>query len=97
VRPGGVGGLAEHNPFNPLTRLAVHRCEFDEDAVLLTRRTADRLLRDAGLTPLAARYILFFPWENELLDRVEARLRRLPLGAQYVAAARRGARYPQAA
>ena len=35
VRPGGLLCIIEHNPFNPLTRLAVVRCEFDRDAVLL--------------------------------------------------------------
>src|SRR5690606_175155 len=43
VRPGGIAVVIEHNPFNPLTRLAVARCAFDADAVLLsqncTRRT----------------------------------------------------------
>ena len=35
VRPGGLVCLIEHNPLNPFTRLAVARCEFDRNAVLL--------------------------------------------------------------
>jgi SAM-dependent methyltransferase len=89
TRPGGVVALAEHNPFNPLTRLAVARCEFDEDAVLLTRRTGMRLLRAAGLDGVASRYLLFFPWEHRALERAERALVRVPLGAQYVVAGRR--------
>jgi SAM-dependent methyltransferase len=89
VRPGGIVVIAEHNPFNPLTRLAVHRCEFDEDAVLLSRRTAVALQRAAGLTPLESRYILFTPWESDIAERLDRRLRRIALGAQYVAVARR--------
>ena len=30
----------EHNPRNPLTRLAVARCEFDDDAILLSHEIA---------------------------------------------------------
>src|SRR5262249_20632700 len=33
-RPGGLVVLVEHNPLNPLTRKAVHGCEFDRDAEL---------------------------------------------------------------
>ena len=35
TRPGGLVCVIEHNPLNPLTRLAVNRCPFDADAVLL--------------------------------------------------------------
>jgi SAM-dependent methyltransferase len=89
VRPGGLLALIEHNPLNPLTRLAVARCEFDDDAVLLRRGQAERLQRDAGLRPTTSRYITFFPWRSSMLAAVEQRLGRVPLGAQYVAAARR--------
>jgi SAM-dependent methyltransferase len=86
VRPGGVIAIAEHNPFNPLTRLVVHRCEFDDDAVLLRRRTVEALQREAGAKAVESRYILFFPWRSRLLTRAENGLRSLPLGAQYVVA-----------
>jgi SAM-dependent methyltransferase len=89
VRPGGLLAVIEHNPLNPLTRLAVARCEFDEDAVLLRRHETERLQREAGLQPTASRYITFFPWRSSALAAVERRLGRVPLGAQYVAAARR--------
>jgi SAM-dependent methyltransferase len=89
VRPGGLLALIEHNPLNPLTRLAVARCEFDDDAVLLRRRETERLQREAGLQPTASRYITFFPWRSNALAAVEQRLGRVPLGAQYVAAGRR--------
>ena len=78
----------EHNPLNPLTRLAVDRCAFDEDAVLLGPREVCRLLRRVGAQPLEQRYILFFPRRGNALRRVEDVLRRVPLGAQYYVAAR---------
>jgi SAM-dependent methyltransferase len=86
VRPGGLVVVFEHNPLNPLTRLAVARCPFDEDAVLLgPRELRSRLLR-VGLRPVEERYILFFPRRGRALRRAEDLLRRLPLGAQYYVA-----------
>jgi SAM-dependent methyltransferase len=89
VRPGGLAVVFEHNPLNPLTRLAVSRCEFDEDAVLLTRTSTSRLLAGAGLHPLERRYIIFFPFERPRSRAVERRLSWLPGGAQYYVAAER--------
>jgi SAM-dependent methyltransferase len=86
VRPGGIVSVIEHNPFNPLTRLAVARCAFDDDAVLLRAGTTRRLLADAGATGVDVRYILFHPFRNAALRAAESPLRRVPLGAQYVAA-----------
>jgi SAM-dependent methyltransferase len=88
-RPGGLIALFEHNPLNPMTRRAVHDCEFDRDAELLTRREASRLLREAGLGSPGGRYILFFTRESGLLRGIERRLGWLPLGAQYAALAHR--------
>jgi SAM-dependent methyltransferase len=88
-RPSGLIALFEHNPLNPMTRRAVHDCEFDRDAELLTRREASRLLREAGLSDPGGRYILFFTRESGLLRRVERGLGWLPLGAQYAVFAQR--------
>ena len=87
VRPGGLVTLFEHNPYNPLTRLAVIRCELDEDAVLLTRRSARGFLERTGLSPVESRYIIFLPFERPRVAALERRLNRLPLGAQYYVAA----------
>jgi SAM-dependent methyltransferase len=94
VRPKGVVAIVEHNPFNPLTRLVVHRCEFDDDAVLLRRRQVETLERQAGAEPVDSRYIVFFPWRSRLLERVERGLDMVPLGAQYVVAGVRADRVP---
>ncbi len=87
LRPGGTVAIYEHNPVNPLTRLAVSRCEFDEGVELLPRAGTSRLLRRAGLQPVESRYIAFFPWRRRALRALESGLARLPLGAQYVVAA----------
>ena len=83
VRPGGLVCIIEHNPFNPLTRLAVARCEFDDDAVLLRASQTQRLLIDAGLHSIDTRYFLLLPWATPITRRVEHGLRRVPFGAQY--------------
>jgi SAM-dependent methyltransferase len=85
VRPGGVVCLIEHNPLNPLTRLAVSRCEFDRDAVLLQAGQTRALMADAGLHDARSHYFLLLPSAAPLARRVEHSLWHLPLGAQYIA------------
>lgn len=89
VRPGGIVAIVEHNPLNPLTRVVVSRCEFDDDAILLGRRETERLLGRAGLEPAGTRYVLFFPWRGSALRAAERALAPVPLGAQYLVAGRR--------
>jgi SAM-dependent methyltransferase len=84
-RPGGLVCIIEHNPFNPLTRFAVARCEFDQDAVLLRAGRTRRLMRDAGLRDVATRQFLFMPSAAPIVRRIERSLAWLPLGAQYLA------------
>src|SRR3984957_6530870 len=85
VRPGGLICVIEHNPLNPLTRLAVSRCEFDRDAVLLGAGKARKLMEAGGLREIGARYFLLLPWEAKPARRVEGALSNVPFGAQYAA------------
>lgn len=89
VRPGGVVAIFEHNPFNPLTRLAVGRCEFDGDAVLLRPGETAGMLTGAGLHPVERRYIVLLPSDRPRARALEHAFRRIPLGAQYYVAALR--------
>jgi len=91
VRRGGLVAIYEHNPLNPLTRLAVSRCAFDADAVLLGREELARLACAAGLEPIVESYIVFFPWRARLFSLIERALGWLPLGAQHCVAARKEA------
>lgn len=90
LKPRGVFGIIEHNPYNPATRLIVSRTSVDADARLLTASASRRLLKEAGLKPVATHYFLFVP---ETLYRkcpaVEAALAWLPLGGQYAAFGRK--------
>jgi SAM-dependent methyltransferase len=84
VRPGGLVCIIEHNPFNPLTQVAVALCEFDCDAVLLRAAQTRQLMTEAGLRDVATQYFLLLPWATPLMRRIEHGFRRVPLGAQYV-------------
>jgi SAM-dependent methyltransferase len=84
VRPGGLVCVIEHNPYNPLTRLAVARCEFDRDAVLLRAAQTRRLMAGVGLRDAETQYFVLLPWATPLMRRIEYGFRRVPLGAQYV-------------
>ena len=87
LRPGGVFGIIEHNPYNPATRLIVSRTPVDADAVLLKLSETQNLLLHAGFALDQSTYFLYFP---EAIYRRAGRtlehwLRRLPLGGQYAA------------
>ena len=83
VRPGGLVCVIEHNPYNPLTRLAVARCEFDRDAVLLSGSCVRKLMSDAALNEIATRHFLLLPSDAGYARRVERAMEGLPLGAQH--------------
>lgn len=83
LRPDGALVLFEHNPLNPLTRLAVARCEFDRDAVLIGAGEMRRRLQAGGFAAVQRRFCLFFPPVLAVFRPLERLLGWLPLGAQY--------------
>lgn len=85
TRSGGLVCVIEHNPYNPLTRLAVSRCEFDRDAVLLGVGTTRKLLAASGLREIGTRHFLLLPWDTKPARRFERVLGGVPLGGQYAA------------
>ncbi|MGY3449102.1 class I SAM-dependent methyltransferase [Bradyrhizobium sp. USDA 4353] len=89
TRPGGLIAVFEHNPLNPLTVRAVNTCPFDENAELILARDLARRLHDAGWRAPRTQYSLFFPRALAWLRPLEEMLGWLPLGAQYVALARK--------
>jgi SAM-dependent methyltransferase len=90
TRAGGLLAIYEHNPLNPLTRIAVSRCEFDQGVVLFGPGETRRLLAGAGASPVESRYIAFFPWRGRALRTIERGLSRLPFGGQFVVVGRVG-------
>ncbi len=86
TRAGGLVAVFEHNPLNPLTRLAARRWYGGPPPALVGRRVLERLFASNGLSVAESRYVIFFPWRPRALRALEERLRRLPLGAQFVVA-----------
>ena len=91
TRPGGLFAVYEHNPLNPLTRVAVWRCPFDHDAVLLRARRVVGLLSAQGFEIVEQRYLFFVPVDAPWARRIDRALTWCPLGAQYVVCARKPA------
>lgn len=83
LKPGGIAAVFEHNPLNPLTRLAVARCEFDRDAVLLNHGKIKSLFKTAGLRLFEDKFIVFFPFKAKFFRGIETALGWLPIGAQH--------------
>lgn len=84
LRPDGLVCLIEHNPHNPVTRKIVTRCPVDVDAQLLSMKSADSMLREAGFRPCAAEYFLYIPekWFYKL-SWMENFVSQAPFGGQY--------------
>ncbi|MCI0449411.1 MAG: class I SAM-dependent methyltransferase [Chlorobi bacterium] len=89
LKKGGITAVFEHNPLNPLTRLAVAKCEFDRDAVLLSHKKIKSLLSQAGFTLGEDAYIIFFPFKSKFFRSAESLLKWLPLGAQQFVSGRK--------
>jgi SAM-dependent methyltransferase len=89
LRPGGLFALCENNPWNPGTRMVMRAIPFDRDAIPISPSRARRMLNDHGFEVEATRFLFFFPRALSALRRVEPRLGRVPLGAQYMVLARR--------
>jgi len=87
TRPGGLVCVIEHNPLNPLTRIAVHRCPFDADAVLLRSGRSEALLKSAGAKEVETSFFLLLPTAKPIARRIETLLGAVPLGAQYLTCA----------
>ncbi|NHQ59181.1 class I SAM-dependent methyltransferase [Chlorobium sp. BLA1] len=73
----------EHNPYNPLTKWVVSRCEFDQDAILLLSRETRMLFKSSGFHIERTVYFLFFPYMFRNLSKIEDLFSWLPFGAQY--------------
>lgn len=85
VKPGGLGIVFEHNPYNPLTLRVVSNCPFDEHAVLLNQTKCRELLSGAGFAEVTSHSILNIPSIGKLTRHLDRAIGILPTGAQYMA------------
>ena len=85
AEPGARLVIWEHNPLNPFARLIVRICPFDREARLVTLPAARRLFGRRFRYRRHAYVNLFPPGLQRVapLRRVEERLARVPVGAQY--------------
>jgi SAM-dependent methyltransferase len=83
TKRGGFALVFEHNPRNPLTRLAVSKCEFDQDAKLLHKKEVEKLFFSSGLEKISSSFIIFFPFHNRFFRIIENWLSKIPFGAQF--------------
>src|ERR1700733_2099204 len=83
TRPGGMLGIFEHNPLNPLTVRVVNSCPFDENARLIRAKQLVESYRSSGWKNVKTHYHVFFPHALAGLRVVEPYLSRVPLGGQY--------------
>ena len=91
LKPGGRIYVFEHNPRNPLVRYVIARTPIDENAILLDEKEVRHGLLDTARYDIASDYLMFTPPGIAWLRGVDRALAWLPLGAQYVVAARKGA------
>jgi len=89
LRPGGIFGLWENNPWNPGTQYVMYKCEFDRAAVKISPHEAARLLRKGGFEILRTDFRFFFPRALSVLRPIETLLTKIPLGGQYQVLARK--------
>jgi SAM-dependent methyltransferase len=89
LRPGGVFALWENNPWNPGTRYVMWRIPFDRDANPLAAPETRRLLVAGGFEILRTDFLFIFPRALRSFRRLEASLRRWPVGGQYQVLARK--------
>jgi len=83
IKPGGLGLIFEHNPYNPATQYIVRSCEIDKDAVLLRPRHLRAMFRNAGFKDAETRTLLSVPPKGKFLQGLDELLGHLPFGAQY--------------
>jgi ubiquinone/menaquinone biosynthesis C-methylase UbiE len=91
LKPGGRIYVFEHNPRNPLVRYVIARTPIDANAILLDEKEVRHGLLDAARYDIASNYLMFMPPGITFLRGVDRLLAWLPLGAQYVVAARKTA------
>ena len=89
LQPDGLFAVFENNPWNPGARYCMAVNPWDRDAVPITAPVLRRLLKTAGFEILTTNYLFIFPRWLSILRCLEAPLRRVPLGAQYVVLVRK--------
>lgn len=94
LAPGGLWAFWENNPYNPGTQWLMHKLPFDQGVIKISALGARKLLRAGGFDIVRTDHLFLFPKALRVLRPLEDRLVGLPLGAQYLVIARKGASAP---
>ena len=89
TKRGGYVFTFEHNPTNPLVRRIVRQCIVDQGVQLIRSVDMVRLHSKAGLRVVDVKYLAFFPRLLSFFEPIDSALHPVPLGGQYVVAARK--------
>jgi len=83
LRPGGIFALWENNTWNPMMWVAMKFGTIDRNAIPITPPNAKRLLLDGGFQVIQADFLFVLPGFLGPLCRLDERMTRWPVGAQY--------------
>jgi SAM-dependent methyltransferase len=83
LTPGAHLALFENNPWNPGTRMVMHRIPFDRDAIPLSFVEARNRIQAAGFQLRGTRFLFYMPNALAPLRFLERLFVKVPLGAQY--------------
>jgi len=83
LRKDGMAIIFEHNPFHPVTRWIVNKCSWDQGFELMGLNESLNLFSNAGFNSIGFKYHLIFPPKISILQKLEWKLGKLPIGAQY--------------
>jgi SAM-dependent methyltransferase len=83
LAPGAHLALFENNPWNPGTRMVMHRIPFDRDAIPLSFVEARDRIKAAGFQVCGTRFLFYLPKTLAALRFIEPLFVKVPLGAQY--------------
>ncbi|MGQ9848328.1 MAG: class I SAM-dependent methyltransferase [Bacteroidales bacterium] len=83
LKNNGILTVFEHNPYNPITRYLVNTCEFDTDAILLTKNALIKLFITNSFKYVKSGYCLFLPPVLKSLNFIDKYISSIPLGGQY--------------
>ena len=90
LRPGGVIGVFEHNPFNLITQRIVSKCIFDEGVELLRKSEVLSYFEDSKeMSVVKSGYCLFTPEPLKKVNWIDKYLQWVPFGGQHFVLAQR--------
>lgn len=87
LKPNGYLIIFEHNPLNPITNVVVKTTKIDKNAILLKpKEIRNYFNKITNIKFINLNYLMFFPprFNNELINFLERKIIKLPLGGQYV-------------